>query len=78
MKKTKKLLALLLAVVMLSTSLLASVNAIDWGGHTPYVPVDEDVLPTIIVPGLFQSETKYYENGQVALDANGKPYAIGS
>ena len=76
MKKTKKLLALLLAVVMLSTSLLASVNAIDWGGHTPYVPVDEDVLPTIIVPGLFQSETKYYENGQVALDANGKPYAM--
>ena len=61
---------------MLSTSLLASVNAIDWGGHTPYVPVDEDVLPTIIVPGLFQSETKYYENGQVALDANGKPYAM--
>ncbi len=76
MKKTKKLLALLLAVVMLSTTLLASVNAIDWGGHTPYVPVDEDVLPTIIVPGLFQSETKYYENGQVALNAEGEPYEM--
>ncbi len=76
MKKMKKLLSLLLAVVMLSTTLLASVNAIDWGGHTPYVPVDEDVLPTIIVPGLFQSETKYYENGQVALNMNGEPYEM--
>lgn len=76
MKKTKRLLALLLAVVMLSTTLLASVNAIDWGGHTPYVPVDDDVLPTVIVPGLFQSETKYYENGQVALDMNGEPYKM--
>ncbi len=76
MKKTKKLLALLLAVVMLSSTLCASVNAIDWGGHTPYVPVDEDVLPTIIVPGLFQSETKYYEDGQVALDANGNEYEM--
>lgn len=76
MKKTKKLLALLLAVVMLSSTLCASVNAIDWGGHTPYVPVDDDVLPTIIVPGLFQSETIYYEDGKVALDANGEPYKM--
>lgn len=76
MKMSKKLIALLLVVVMLSSTLCASANAIDWGGHTPYVPVDEDVLPTIIVPGLFQSETKYYdENGNVALNANGEPYA---
>ena len=76
MKKTKKLLALLLVVVMLTSTLSVSVNAIDWGGHTPYVPVDEDVLPTIIVPGLFQSETKYYENGEVALNADGEPYEM--
>ena len=77
MKKSRKLIALLLAVVMLSSTLCASANAIDWGGHTPYVPVDDDVLPTIIVPGLFQSETKYYdENGNVAVDANGKEYAM--
>ena len=76
MKKTKKLLALLLAVVMLTSTLLASANAIDWGGHTPYVPIDEDVLPTVIVPGLFQSETKYYENGHVALNADGEEYAM--
>ena len=76
MKKTKKLLALLLVVVMLASTLSVSVNAIDWGGHTPYVPVDEDVLPTIIVPGLFQSETKYYEDGKVALDADGNEYKM--
>ena len=77
MKLSKKLIALLLVVVMLSSTLCASANAIDWGGHTPYVPVDEDVLPTIIVPGLFQSETKYYdENGNVALDANGNEYKM--
>lgn len=77
MKKTKKLLALLLVVVMLASTLCASANAIDWGGHTPYVPVDDDVLPTVIVPGLFQSETKYYdENGNVALDANGNEYVM--
>ena len=77
MKKSKKLIALLLTVVMLSSTLLVGVNAIDWGGHTPYVPVDDDVLPTIIVPGLFQSETKYYdENGNVALNANGEEYVM--
>lgn len=77
MKLSKKLIALLLVVVMLSSTLCASANAIDWGGHTPYVPVDEDVLPTIIVPGLFQSETKYYdENGNIALDANGNEYKM--
>ncbi len=76
MKKFKKLIALLLAVVMLSTTLCASASAINWGGHTPYVPVDDDVLPTIIVPGLFQSETKYYENGVEAVDMNGEPYKM--
>ena len=76
MKISKKLIALLLVVVMLSSTLCASVNAIDWGGHTPYVPVDDDVLPTIIVPGLFQSETKYYVDGKEAINADGEPYAM--
>ena len=77
MKKSTKLLALFLAVVMLSSSICFGANAVLIGGETPYVPVDDDVLPTIIVPGLFQSETKYYdENGDVALDANGEEYKM--
>lgn len=77
MKKCKKLLALMLVFMMLTSSLATSVNAVLIGGETPYVPVDDDVIPTIIVPGLFQSETKYYdENGNVALDANGQPYKM--
>ncbi len=77
MKKSTKLLALFLAVIMLSSSITFGASAVLVGGETPYVPVDEDVLPTIIVPGLFQSETKLYdENGDVALDANGNEYEM--
>ncbi len=77
MKKSTKLLALFLAVVMLSSSICFGANAVLIGGETPYVNVDDDVIPTIIVPGLFQSETKYYdENGDVALDANGEEYKM--
>lgn len=35
----------------------------------------EEYVPTIIIPGLFQSETYYYENGEIAVDANGTPLA---
>ncbi len=77
MKKFRKLIALVLATVMFASYLCVGTTAVLIGGDTPYVPVDEDVLPTIIVPGLFQSETKYYdENGNVALDANGNEYAM--
>ena len=76
MKKSRKLIALLLVVMMLASSFATSANAVLIGGETPYVPVDDDVIPTIIVPGLFQSETKYYVDGQVALDANGQPYKM--
>lgn len=77
MKKFRKLIALVLATVMFASYLCISTTAVLVGGDTPYVPVDEDVLPTIIVPGLFQSETKYYdENGNVALDANGNEYEM--
>lgn len=77
MKKCRKLIAFLLVFVLLTSSFAANANAVLIGGETPYVPVDNDVIPTIIVPGLFQSETKYYdENGNVALNANGVPYEM--
>ncbi len=76
MKKCRKIIALLLVVMMLTGSFATSANAVLIGGETPYVPVDDDVIPTIIVPGLFQSETKYYVDGKVALDANGQPYKM--
>ncbi len=61
MKKTKKLLAIILSVVMLATSLYVGAYAA--------VNVDEDCIPTIVVPGLFQSEMKYYEDGKVVSTA---------
>ncbi len=77
MKKSTKLLALFLAVIMISSSISFGASAVLIGGETPYVNVDDDVIPTIIVPGLFQSETKYYdEDGNVALDANGNEYKM--
>ena len=77
MKKSTKLLALLLSLVMLSSSIGIGAGAVLIGGETPYVPVDDDVIPTVIVPGLFQSETKYYdEDGNVAVDANGNEYQM--
>lgn len=77
MKKSTKLLALFLAVIMLSSSISFGASAVLVGGERPYTPVDEDVIPTIIVPGLFQSETKYYdEDGNVVLDANGNEYKM--
>lgn len=77
MKKCRKLIASLLVFVLLASSFATGTNAVLIGGETPYVPVDDDVIPTIIVPGLFQSETKYYdENGKVALNANGEPYEM--
>ena len=54
MKKSKKILALIMAIVMLSTTFVVAASAVD----------KEDVVPSIIVPGLFQSETKYYEDGK--------------
>lgn len=77
MKKCRKLIAMLLVVILSASSFATGANAVLIGGDTPYVPVDDDVIPTIIVPGLFQSETKYYdEDGKVALNANGQPYEM--
>ena len=57
MKKTKKLLAIILSVVMLATSLYVGAYAA--------INVDDDCCPTIVIPGLFQSEMKYYEDGKL-------------
>lgn len=63
MKMTKKVLALILSVVMLMGCLSSVAFA-----------VDNDCVPTIIIPGLFQCETKYYEDGRVATNLMGQPY----
>ena len=64
MKKTKKILAVVIALVLVfsSMSILAYSQK-------------QDYVPTIIIPGLFQSETYAYENGEIACDANGVPLA---
>ena len=64
MKKMKKVLAVILAV----TLALSCMSIIGYSTKEEYVP-------TIIIPGLFQSETYAYENGEIAVDANGEPLA---
>lgn len=53
MKLSKKVISLILVVAMLSTMLAIVASAAN------YKPT-----PSIIVPGIFQSETKYYEDGK--------------
>lgn len=64
MKKANKLLALVLALIMTVSCLSAVAYAAD----------EKQYIPTIVIPGLFQCETKYYEDGKVALNAEGQPY----
>ena len=64
MKKMKKVLSVMLAVVLA----LSCMSILGYSSKEEYVP-------TIIIPGLFQSETYYYENGEIAVDANGTPLA---
>ncbi len=64
MKKSKKLLALVLAVIMAVSCMSAVAYAAD----------TEAYIPSIVIPGIFQSETLYYENDEVALNAEGEPY----
>lgn len=64
MKKTFKALCVLLAVILACASVsVAGVAA-----------QRKNCNPTIFVPGLFQCEVKYYENGEVALNADGEEY----
>ena len=57
MKTSKKIIALILSVVMLMGCFSATAFA-----------VEEAYIPSIVIPGIFQSETKYYEDGK-ATDA---------
>ncbi len=58
----KKLISVILAVVML----LSCMSVLCYARKTEYVP-------TIIIPGLFQSETYHYVDGQKECDADGVP-----
>ena len=64
MKKMKKVLAFALALIMATGCLSVVANALPSNG----------IIPTIFIPGLFQCETKAYdENGQVMTDSLGNP-----
>ncbi len=53
MKTSKRVIALVLSVVLLMGCFSATAFAID-----------EAYTPSIVIPGIFQSETKYYEDGK--------------
>lgn len=63
MKKVIKVTAFIMTLVMLVCSCSAAAFA---------APA-EDQIPSIIIPGIFQSEVFYYENGEKVLDENGDP-----
>ena len=54
MKKSKKALALVLAVIMSVMCCSAVAQA----------ATANEYIPSIVIPGIFQSETKYYEDGK--------------
>ncbi len=65
MKKTRHIISLLLAVLMIAGSFLAiTANAVE----------KEEMYPSIVIPGLFQGRaTLYDENGEIATNADGDP-----
>lgn len=63
MKRTKKIISLVMAVIMMLSCMSVLAFA------------KEDVTPTIIIPGLFQCETYHYVDGEKETDANGVPLA---
>ncbi len=64
MKKMKKVLALFLALILATGYMSIVANALPSNG----------IIPTIFIPGLFQCETKAYdENGNVMTDSFGNP-----
>ncbi len=66
MKFSKKVISLILAVVMLAGTMTVSAFAVN----------TENCVPTIVVPGLFQSETKLYEDGKATKKE--APFFMGS
>ncbi len=65
MKKTRHIISLLLAVLMICSSFLAvTATAVE----------KEEMYPSIVIPGLFQGRaTLYDENGEIATNADGDP-----
>lgn len=66
MKKIKKIIALIMTLVMLVFS--CSIAS--------YAATEEKVIPSIIIPGIFQCEVFYYENGEIACDKDGNPLSV--
>lgn len=64
MKNFKKIISVIMAVVMI-------VSCMSILGYAR----DKEYVPTIIIPGLFQSETYHYVNGEKECDADGNPLA---
>ncbi len=54
MKLSRKIVSVILVVAMLTTVFSVAASAVN----------NDPVIPSIVVPGLFQSETKYYEDGK--------------
>ena len=64
MKTSRKIISLLLAAIL-------TVSCFSVSG---FAATEEEYIPSIVIPGIFQSETKYYENGKVAVKTDGTPY----
>ena len=64
MKNFKKILSIVMAVIMM----LSCMSVLGYAK-------EPEVTPTIIIPGLFQSETYHYVNGEKECDADGNPLA---
>lgn len=62
MKKSFKMLSLLLSVVLLLGTVSVAAAA-----------APQDYTPSIVIPGVFQSEVFYYENDEIVRDAEGNP-----
>lgn len=72
-KLSKRLICFVLSAALLVCAVLpvAAKSAVvtDCGGDCEY-------CPTVIIPGIFQSEVKMYDgNGDIALNSDGKPYS---
>lgn len=66
MKSLKKITAIVMALVMLAFSCSIASYAVE----------EKEQIPSIIVPGIFQSEVFYYEDGEIACNPDGEPLEI--
>lgn len=66
MKSIKKITAVIMAFVMIAASVSVASFAENKG----------EQIPSIIVPGIFQSEVFYYENGEIVCDEDGDPLEV--